>query len=193
MTYCPAPTYGFSIRHCSMNKRSARALAKARVKTLSDAEKLIKSGVIANDLLSFVDENGIKSVFVYKSSDDEVQTNAIIDGLFERGVKVYIPKISGDLMRLSVISKKSKFVRNIFGIFETTDDGEDFFDAELNIVPLVAFDKTLTRLGHGKGYYDRFISRYKGYSIGVCYKEFMTDEIPTDEYDKPVDTVITDR
>ena len=44
-----------------------------------------------------------------------------------------------------------------------------------------------------KGYYDRFISRYKGYSIGVCYKEFMTDEIPTDEYDKPVDTVITDR
>ena len=104
-----------------MNKRSARALAKARVKTLSDAEKLIKSGVIANDLLSFVDENGIKSVFVYKSSDDEVQTNAIIDGLFERGVKVYIPKISGDLMRLSVISKKSKFVRNIFGIFETTE------------------------------------------------------------------------
>ena len=119
-----------------MNKRSARALAKARVKTLSDAEKLIKSGVIANDLLSFVDENGIKSVFVYKSSDDEVQTNAII------------PKISGVLMRLSVISKKSKFVRNIFGIFETTDDGEDFFDAELNIVPLVAVDKTLTRLGH---------------------------------------------
>lgn len=97
-----------------MNKRSARALAKARVKTLSDAEKLIKSGVIVNDVLSFVDENGIKSVFVYKSSDDEVQTNAIIDGLFERGVKVYIPKISGDLMRLSVISKKSKFVRNIF-------------------------------------------------------------------------------
>lgn len=88
-----------------MNKRSARALAKARVKTLSDAEKLIKSGVIVNDVLSFVDENGIKSVFVYKSSDDEVQTNAIIDGLFERGVKVYIPKISGDLMRLSVISK----------------------------------------------------------------------------------------
>lgn len=109
-----------------MNKRSARALAKARVKTLSDAEKLIKSGVIVNDVLSFVDENGIKSVFVYKSSDDEVQTNAIIDGLFERGVKVYIPKISGDLMRLSVISKKSKFVRNIYGIFETTDDGEDF-------------------------------------------------------------------
>ena len=70
MTYCPAPTYGFSIRHCSMNKRSARALAKARVKTLSDAEKLIKSGVIVNDVLSFVDENGIKSVFVYKSSDD---------------------------------------------------------------------------------------------------------------------------
>ena len=114
-----------------MNKRSARALAKARVNTLSDAEKLIKSGVIVNDVLSFVDENGIKSVFVYKSSDDEVQTNAIIDGLFERGVKVYIPKISGDLMRLSIISKKSKFVRNIFGIFETTDDGEDFFDADL--------------------------------------------------------------
>ena len=49
-----------------MNKRSARALAKARVKTLSDAEKLIKSGVIVNDVLSFVDENGIKIVFVYK-------------------------------------------------------------------------------------------------------------------------------
>lgn len=182
----------FSIRHCSMNKRSARALAKARVKTLSDAEKLIKSGVIVNDVLSFVDENGIKSVFVYKSSDDEVQTNAIIDGLFERGVKVYIPKISGDLMRLSVISKKSKFVRNIFGIFETTDDGEDFFDAELNIVPLVAFDKTLTRLGHGKGYYDRYLEKATGRILALAYDCQEIDEIDSETHDVKMQLVITE-
>lgn len=175
-----------------MNKRSARALAKARVKTLSDAEKLIKSGVIVNDVLSFVDENGIKSVFVYKSSDDEVQTNAIIDGLFERGVKVYIPKISGDLMRLSVISKKSKFVRNIFGIFETTDDGEDFFDAELNIVPLVAFDKTLTRLGHGKGYYDRYLEKATGRILALAYDCQEIDEIDSETHDVKMQFVITE-
>ena len=176
-----------------MNKRSARALAKARVKTLSDAEKLIKSGVIVNDVLSFVDENGIKSVFVYKSSDDEVQTNAIIDGLFERGVKVYIPKISGDLMRLSVISKKSKFVRNIFGIFETTDDGEDFFDAELNIVPLVAFDKTLTRLGHGKGYYDRYLEKHEYLvTAALAYDCQIVESIASEQTDIKPHIIVTE-
>lgn len=175
-----------------MDKRSARALAKARVKTLSDVEKLIKSGVIVNDVLSFVDENGIKSAFVYKSSDDEVQTNAIIDGLFERGVKVYIPKVSGDVMRMTEISRDTTYVRNVFGILETTDDGKDFFDAELNVVPLVAFDKTLTRLGHGKGYYDKYLEKATGQIIAIAYDCQEIDEIVAESHDVKMQIVITE-
>ena len=100
-------------------------------------------------------------------------------------------------MEFCVITSFSDLEKGMYGIYEPKKDctvleAEKITDSVL-IVPGLCFNDEGFRLGYGKGYYDRFISRYKGYSIGVCYKEFMTDEIPTDEYDKPVDTVITDR
>ena len=43
------------------------------------------------------------------------------------------------------------------------------------------------------GYYDRFINGYKGYTVGVCYEEFLTEDIPVDDYDRCVDIVITEK
>ncbi|MFR4021943.1 MAG: 5-formyltetrahydrofolate cyclo-ligase [[Eubacterium] siraeum] len=40
------------------------------------------------------------------------------------------------------------------------------------IVPALCFNAKGFRLGYGKGYYDRFINGYKGYTVGVCYEEF---------------------
>lgn len=175
-----------------MNKRSARALAKARVKTLSDAEKLIKSGVIVNDVLSFVDEKRDKKRFRLQIVRRRGANKRDYRRAFRARRESVYPENFGDLMRLSVISKKSKFVRNIFGIFETTDDGEDFFDAELNIVPLVAFDKTLTRLGHGKGYYDRYLEKATGRILALAYDCQEIDEIDSETHDVKMQLVITE-
>jgi 5-formyltetrahydrofolate cyclo-ligase len=61
------------------------------------------------------------------------------------------------------------------------------------IVPAFMFDKQGFRLGYGKGYYDRYLSRYKGSTIGICYSENLVDELFHGKYDRTVDMIITEK
>ena len=60
------------------------------------------------------------------------------------------------------------------------------------VVPGVAFSADGVRLGRGKGYYDRYIARegFRAYTIGVCYDCQMLGQLPCDEHDRRVDSVI---
>ena len=61
------------------------------------------------------------------------------------------------------------------------------------IVPLVGFDENCNRLGHGKGYYDRFLENYKARKIGVAFECQKLDQIITDQYDIQPDMIITEK
>ncbi|KAL1969840.1 hypothetical protein VTN77DRAFT_7349 [Rasamsonia byssochlamydoides] len=99
--------------------------------------------------------------------------------------------------------------RNCFGGYgvEPTRprNPEEAFGLDLIVMPGVAFDINLRRLGHGKGYYDHFLNRYsrevagspgapqKPFLVALALKEQVlppTEEIPVDEHDWLVDTVI---
>ncbi|MBR3731677.1 MAG: hypothetical protein IKN25_03425 [Spirochaetales bacterium] len=54
------------------------------------------------------------------------------------------------------------------------------------------FDRRGYRIGYGGGYYDTFLSKCRGTSVGVVFSEFVIDEIVPDEYDRAVDKVVTD-
>ena len=61
------------------------------------------------------------------------------------------------------------------------------------IVPALAADKNNNRLGYGKGFYDRFISKYsKIHTITAIPKELLFDKLPVNNFDMKIDTVITD-
>tara|TARA_B110000881_G_scaffold212081_1_gene221345 strand:+ start:214 stop:756 length:543 start_codon:yes stop_codon:yes gene_type:complete len=65
------------------------------------------------------------------------------------------------------------------------------------LVPLVAFDKNLNRLGYGGGYYDRLIDRLakkkKILKIGLALSVQKINNIPVTKYDKKLDYIVTDR
>ena len=65
-------------------------------------------------------------------------------------------------------------------------------DNTLIIVPGLSFDRFGYRLGYGKGYYDKFLSKHKIKTIGLCYKECLVEKIDTDKFDYKIDEVITD-
>lgn len=61
----------------------------------------------------------------------------------------------------------------------------------LILVPAMAFTKQRTRLGRGKGYYDRFLQRYpETRTLGLCRTHQIVEELPTDEWDRKVDTLL---
>ena len=60
------------------------------------------------------------------------------------------------------------------------------------IIPGLGFAQNGDRLGRGKGYFDRFLSNFKGVKIGVCFDEQVFEKIPTDEHDVKLDYLITE-
>ena len=66
-------------------------------------------------------------------------------------------------------------------------------EVDLVIVPLVAFDENGNRIGHGGGYYDRFLKKYpRAKKIGLAYELQKIDEVPAEPHDVPLDAVITE-
>ena len=65
------------------------------------------------------------------------------------------------------------------------------------LVPLVAFDKNLNRLGYGGGYYDRLIKRLskkeKIIKIGLALSIQKVDKVPINIYDQKLDYIVTNK
>lgn len=63
---------------------------------------------------------------------------------------------------------------------------------DLILVPGVAFDKNLYRLGRGGGYYDRFLRRYRHvFKVGVCYQSQLHENLPHNWWDMRMNHVVS--
>lgn len=109
----------------------------------------------------------------------EIQTDEIVNAVLAEGKTLYVPRLktlaeSSVMEFLRIHSKEdleSNLVPGVWGIREPSVE----YDStpresasspssppiDLILMPGMAFDRTLSRLGHGKGYYDRFISTYR--------------------------------
>ena len=112
-------------------------------------------------------------------------------------VKVAIPVIYKNFNEL-IFSKfyKEKFLaKNKYCINEPTKINQ--ITPDVIFVPMVGFDKNLNRLGYGKGYYDRTISKLrklkKIFVIGLAYDNQMVCNIPIENHDEKMDIILTDK
>ena len=132
-------------------------------------------------------------ILLYSALPDEVPTQALMDELVEHGKTVLLPRVINDTdMELRRYTGPQDLQEGAYGIMEPT--GELFPDYEaigVAIIPGMAFDANGHRLGRGKGYYDRFLSRVPYiYKIGLCFSWQIVDCVPSDEYDIMMDKVI---
>ena len=68
---------------------------------------------------------------------------------------------------------------------------------DIILIPLVAFDKDLNRLGYGGGYYDRLIAKSskkkKIMKIGLALSFQKIDKVPINVYDQKLDYIVTNK
>jgi len=68
---------------------------------------------------------------------------------------------------------------------------------DIILIPLVAFDRNLNRLGYGGGYYDRFIKRIskkkKIMKIGLALSVQKINKVPINKYDQKLDYIVTNK
>lgn len=133
------------------------------------------------------------TVMLYCALPDEVQTLPLINRLARQGKTVLLPRVVSDTeMELRLYTGQEDLREGAYGIMEPV--GAVFGDyrrIDVAVIPGVAFDREGHRLGRGKGYYDRFLSRVPFiYKIGVCFPFQLVDALPADEHDVCMDCVI---
>lgn len=136
------------------------------------------------------------TILMYHSLPDEVDTHSALDKLLAMGKKVLLPKVISDTEMTihEYTGKDSLQPSEPYGILEPTTPELSISNCQLSIaiVPGMAFDRQGHRLGRGKGYYDRFLSRIPNiYKIGVCFPFQMLESIPSESTDVVMDEVIT--
>jgi len=175
------------------DKTLVRQKVLDRLKTFENHEE--SDRIIFERLICCPEIMRARTVFVYISVNDEVDTMRFIYHMLKNGVRVCVPKIVGDGKMVAVeITNPHDLVLDKFGI-PTARDGTGLVMPsviDVAVVPGIAFTKDGKRLGRGGGYYDRYLPKVR-YSIGICRGIQLMKDLPMEEFDVKVDKVITDR
>jgi len=129
---------------------------------------------------------------MYNSLEDEVQTpNFIAKWSGEKNF--YLPVVKQNDLVFRKYNPAIVCQKSGYGIMEPRgDDFVDYNKVDLVIVPGVAFDRKMNRLGRGKGFYDRFLPKLKAPKLGICFDFQLLDKIPTEETDIKMDFLVSE-
>ena len=154
--------------------------------------KVTKDNLIYQKVINNKDILSSKTLLIYISINSEVDTIKIIN-YFLNTKNIAVPKIIDNDMFFCYVTNRNELTSGKYNIPEPTNENiVTDFDNAICIVPGICYDKENYRIGYGKGYYDRFLSKNKIKTIGLCYKECMIEKIDNDKYDYKIDEVITD-
>jgi 5-formyltetrahydrofolate cyclo-ligase len=148
-----------------------------------------------------------KRVGIYLTNEGELNTQPIIEYLWEQGVNVFLPVLhpfsNGYLVFLQY-TPSTKMKPNVYGILEPLLDVTKLCPiAQLDMIlaPLVAFDEKGNRMGMGGGFYDRTIKHIankdsmdairKTRLIGLAHDVQHTLSLPTQVWDIPLPAILT--
>lgn len=126
--------------------------------------------------------------FVYCAVGTEADTRLIIEALLAEGKRVCVPRIENGRM---LAAPYGKLAKGAYGI-PAPETGEDT-PCEVALTPLLAVDAEGYRLGYGGGYYDAYFARHPEIlRVGLCYAAQLTDRLPREEQDVPLQAVVTE-
>lgn len=180
-----------------MDKKALRAEIRKRKSACSTEERARLSYEAVNRLQQEPHWLQAHTVLLYHSLPDEVCTHDLISQATAAGKRVLLPVVVGDDLELREYQDEGNMSEGSFHIQEPTGPAvTDLSAIDVAIVPGVAFTSEGCRLGRGRGYYDRLLSRLTSlarvpYLIGICWPFQLVEELPTEAHDIPMNLVIT--
>ncbi|MFH1798908.1 MAG: 5-formyltetrahydrofolate cyclo-ligase [Candidatus Omnitrophota bacterium] len=182
-------------------KQAVRKEMTSRLREQDFQLRVEGSGKIQKMLLTSEEYRNAGTVMTYVSLPLEVSTEYFIkETLRLRKKRVVVPYIGQNdqeitASELTEIENLEKGPHGAFQPKESRVKAVSLKEIDLIVVPAVAFDKKNMRLGRGKGYYDRFLSKKDlslAKTIGLAFRFQVLDQLPSCPYDKSVTRVITD-
>ncbi len=177
-------------------KNSYRIKSKEYRKSLDLEHKKEIDLKIINNLLNLEELKKSVVVLSYVSTQIEIETDYFLNQMFMQNKCVAVPKCVENTrdMNFYKINSLSDTFKQSFDVREPNESSKKLthFENSVCVIPALMFDKEGFRLGYGKGYYDRFLSDYKGVKIGLCYQGCLVDKLPHGFFDVAVDIIVTE-
>lgn len=169
--------------------KELRKLMISKRKLIPNTEVVTKSSIICDKIINNECYKKSKIVYLYYSINNEVDLNKVIEDAYLNNKIVAFPKVEGNEMNFYVAKSKEDLTPGYFNIKEP-DITYPAPLPDLVIVPGTVFTKDGKRIGYGGGFYDRFLSQNKVYSIGVCFDFQLVEDLKTMPHDQILNEVI---
>lgn len=175
-----------------MDKKQLRSYIRDKKRVMTEDEIRQASAKLAELFLASDAYKSAKTIYGYLPYNQEVRTVPMLEQALRDGKRVAVPKVYGEEMRFIYISDLAQVEKGYAGIPEPVADEPVADDpTALVLMPGLAFDREGHRIGYGGGFYDRFLAAEPNHpTIALCYPFQIVDDLPTEEFDIPVDCVL---
>ncbi len=176
-------------------KAALRATMRRLEATLSPRYRKTADRAISAHLTAMPEYLAAETVFCFVSVREEIDTLSILRHALEAGKKLCVPLCrEKGIMETRLISDLSCLQKGAYGIPEPPADAPaaKTDDIDFAILPCLTCNHAGQRLGRGGGYYDRFLSHYRGGTVLLCREKLIREEIPVEPHDYPVPWVLTE-
>ncbi|GMT00617.1 hypothetical protein PENTCL1PPCAC_22791, partial [Pristionchus entomophagus] len=189
-------------------KKCLRKKISQILTNVSNHEILDESATVLDAVRTHERIGNAHRIGIYVSTDKEIITDGIIDLLFHLNKKIYIPNF-----------KKGESEMKFIGLLQSEwDEGlpytmwnirqHSFIDSlrildsplDVLLMPGVAFsthsDGVIKRLGHGMGYFDRFLHQHSAeygrlpYLMGLSLRQQIVESVPVEDHDVPLNYLV---
>lgn len=179
-----------------MDKKFLRKEIQEKLKKISIEDRKNFEEILYKKLFENENFKNARCIALTIPFGTEINTYPIIEKLLEEGKIICAPICEKETRKMLFykISSLDELVEGHYGIKTPPEIEENIIEKEnidLILVPGVGFDKDNYRIGFGGGYYDRYLKDFKGHTIALAFKEQIIEKVPTNEFDLPVELVIT--
>jgi len=179
------------------DKQLQRAKARKNRRDIPAELRLMYSRQISHHLMQLPAVQTAKTIFSYAAAEDEVDLSVFHAAAAAEGKRIAFPvSYSGGRMEARLPEDADSWEIGRYGIAAPRVDRSRLImpeELDLVLVPCVAFDEACRRLGHGAGYYDRYLPDCKrAVRVAVAFEAQKLPEVCTDTLDVPMQAVVTE-
>lgn len=177
-------------------KSALRKFFKEKRQALSEQKKSEYAESLYKKVISLDAFKNADALLSFFPLENETDVHRINREALRLGKILAFPKCVKNTREMNFYSVRSldELEKGSFSIFEPKESCPLFIPSDkpkaVCLVPALAYDREGFRIGYGGGYYDRYLSKYDVYTVGVIYSPFITESLPRDELDIAVDSVV---
>ncbi|MEE8586178.1 MAG: 5-formyltetrahydrofolate cyclo-ligase [Acidobacteriota bacterium] len=183
----------------AIGKTALRRQIQSRIASFDPDSARRAADQAAARILALPEVAQARRIFACLSFGGEIDTWGLVERLLAQGRQVLVPRADPETKRLHIHPYPCQLRPLSFGLRQPLAGSEEIprqdIDSHIEVALVLglAFDRSGFRLGHGAGYFDRFLAGRPFPAIGLAYHFQLLDRIPVEPHDVPMAVIVTEQ